>query len=98
MAAAARHSRWRRAMEEVAKFGPEIQDTHFLASYDFNGDLTDTLGSGPDLVELGGTISGGRYSFSADQGLKLSSGLPSTTVYAIEMKLQGEGLDGYFLL
>jgi hypothetical protein len=59
-----------------------------LASYDFNGDLSDTLGSGPDLVDLGGTISGGRYSFGPDQGLKLTSGLPNNAVYAIEMKLQ----------
>jgi hypothetical protein len=59
-----------------------------LASYDFDGDLSDTLGSGPDLVDLGGTISGGRYSFGPDQGLKLTSGLPNNAVYAIEMKLQ----------
>ena len=33
-------------------------------------------------------MSGGRYSFTNNQGLRLTSALPSTTDYAIEMKLR----------
>jgi hypothetical protein len=67
-----------------------------IKSYDFNGDLSDTLGNGLDLTASGGTVSGGRYSFSHNQGLKLTSALPSTTDYAIELGFQiNDSLSGW---
>ena len=59
-----------------------------VKSYDFNGDLTDTLGNGADLVAAGGTINGGRYEFDHNQGLTLTSALPDTNNYQIEIKFQ----------
>jgi hypothetical protein len=67
-----------------------------IKSYDFNGDFSDTLGNGFDLTPSGGTVSGGRYSFSDNQGLRLTSALPSTTDYAIELSFQmNDSLSGY---
>ena len=54
-------------------------------SYDFDGSYADTLGAGNDIVGSGGTISGGEYIFSGNQGLRLTDALPSTTDYAIEL-------------
>ena len=59
-----------------------------LKSYDFNGSLSDTLGNGVPLTSSGGSISGGRYSFSDNEGLRLTSALPSTTDYGIETRLR----------
>ena len=74
----------------------DIAESALINSYDFNGDLTDTLGNGVDLTASGGTVSGGRYSFTANQGLRLTSALPSTTDYGIEIKLQmNDGLSGF---
>ncbi|GAA6189694.1 VPLPA-CTERM sorting domain-containing protein [Litorivita sp. NS0012-18] len=56
-----------------------------INSYDFDGSYADTLGAGNDLVASGGTISGGEYIFSGNQGLRLTDALPSTTDYAIEL-------------
>ncbi len=58
-----------------------------LNSYDFDGSFADTLGAGADLTSGGGVLAGGSYSFAANQGLRLTSALPSTTDYGIEMKL-----------
>lgn len=67
-----------------------------IKSYDFDGGLSDTLGNGVDMVASGGTIAGGRYSFSRNQGLRLTSALPSTTDYAIELRLSiNDSLSGY---
>jgi hypothetical protein len=65
-------------------------DGALLKSYDFNGNYSDTLGNGVDLIPLGGSIAGGRYSFLDNQGLKLTSALPSTTDYAIEFRFRVE--------
>jgi len=67
---------------------PAATSAALINSYDFDGDLTDTLGNGVDLVALGGTISSGRYVFDNNQGLSLASALPSTTSYQIEIKFQ----------
>lgn len=66
-----------------------------LKSYDFDGDLTDTLGNGVDLIASGGSIVGGRYSFIANQGLRLDSALPSTTEYGIEFKIHMDNPIGF---
>jgi len=67
-----------------------------IKSYDFNGDLSDTLGNGVDLIASGGSVSGSRYNFLANQGLKLNSALQNTSNYGIEMKLQmTDNLSGY---
>ena len=59
-----------------------------LKSYDFDGDYSDTLGNGVNLIPAGGSISGGRYNFSLNQGLQLLTALPSTTDYGIEIRFQ----------
>ncbi|MEX2453179.1 MAG: LamG-like jellyroll fold domain-containing protein, partial [Rhodospirillaceae bacterium] len=60
-----------------------------VKSYDFNGDLTDTLGNGADLVSFGGSLAtSGLYTFSGNQGLRLDAALVDTSTYAIEMKVQ----------
>lgn len=59
-----------------------------IKSYDFTSGFSDTLGNGLDLTGSGGTVSGGRYSFTENQGLRLESALPSTTDYGIELRLQ----------
>ena len=67
-----------------------------INSYDFNGGLTDTLSTGADLTASGGTISNGAYDFSANQGLRLTSALPSTTDYGIEFSLTvTDNVNGY---
>ncbi|MFT6735584.1 MAG: hypothetical protein ACJAS9_003795 [Polaribacter sp.] len=65
----------------------QIANAALINSYDFNGGLADTLGAGADLVASGGTISNGAYDFTANQGLRLTSALPSTTDYGIEFSL-----------
>ncbi|MEM8844309.1 MAG: hypothetical protein AAGB35_04620 [Pseudomonadota bacterium] len=59
-----------------------------IKSYDFNGNLSDTLLNGNDLVASGGTINAGRYEFTNNQGLQLSSALENINEYAIEIKFQ----------
>lgn len=60
-----------------------------INSYDFNGDLTDSLGNGLDLVASGGNLAtAGRYTFGENQGLRLNSALVDTANYAIEVKFQ----------
>ncbi len=59
-----------------------------IKSYDFNTNFADTLGNGSELAPFGGTISGGRYIFGFNQGLRLDSALPSTSNYAIEFKFE----------
>lgn len=68
-----------------------------INSYDFNnGSLSDTLGNGLDLIASGGVVSSGRYSFTDNQGLRLTSALPSTTDYGIEIGFQmSDSLSGY---
>jgi hypothetical protein len=61
-----------------------------LKSYDFNGDYSDTLSNGVDLIPSGGSISGGRYNFAINQGLRLLTALPSTTDYGIEIRFRVE--------
>ena len=65
-----------------------------LKSYDFDGNLSDTLANGVDLVASGGTVSGGRYNFGKNEGLELTNALASTTDYAIEMKLRMDTMTG----
>jgi hypothetical protein len=56
-----------------------------INNYEFNGDFTDTLGNGNDLVATGGSLSGGRYHFTGLEGLRLTDALSSTTTYAIQI-------------
>lgn len=73
-----------------------LANATLINSYDFNGDLSDTLGNGNDLVSSGGSVSSGRYFFSNNQGLRLTSALPSTTEYGIEIKFKiSDTLLGY---
>lgn len=67
-----------------------------IKSYDFDGDYTDTLGNGDNLVASGGSISFGMYNFDLNQGLRLNNALGDTSNYAIEMRLRvNDSLGGY---
>jgi hypothetical protein len=60
-----------------------------VSSYDFNGDLTDTLGNGADLVSFGGSLAtAGLYTFGNNQGLRLNSAFADPATYAIEIRMQ----------
>jgi hypothetical protein len=60
-----------------------------IRSYDFNGDLTDSLGNGADMVASGGSLAtAGRYSFDANEGLRLAGAFSDPATYAIEIKFQ----------
>lgn len=68
----------------------------FVKSYDFNGNLSDTLGNGLDLISGGGTVSGGRYHFGLNEGLTLNSAVTDTSNYAIEFRLRlDDNVAGY---
>ena len=67
-----------------------------IKSYDFDGDLTDTLGNGANLISSGGTVGSGAYSFAANQGLRLTSALPNTTTYGIEINFRVTDSTGGF--
>jgi len=67
-----------------------------LKSYDFDGGLTDTLSNGNTLIASGGSVVGGRYDFTNNQGLKLTSALADTSDYGIEIKMQiNDSLGGF---
>lgn len=59
-----------------------------INSYDFNGDFSDSLSNGGALAPSGGVVGSGQYTFNGNQGLRLTSALPSTTDYAVEMRLR----------
>ena len=62
-----------------------------VSSYDFNGDYTDSLGNGNDLSLYNvGLLTGGRYVFGNNQGLRLTDAVSNSNEFAIEMKLQRE--------
>src|SRR5262245_54796958 len=80
-------------LEERCVLSPYVRTGGVLTSsanlthlYQFNS-LTDALG-GPALVSEGGTLSGGRYSFNANQGLRLSNALASNSNYSIELVMR----------
>ena len=67
-----------------------------LKSYDFSTGLGDTLANGNDLTASGGTVAAGLYTFGPNQGLRLTDALPSTTDFAIEMRLRfDDGVAGW---
>ena len=60
-----------------------------LNSYDFDTlGRGDTLLVGDDLTDNGGTIAGGLYSFTDNQGLRLTAALPDTSNYGIELRFK----------
>jgi hypothetical protein len=61
--------------------------------YELNGNLNDSLG-GPALTGLGGSLSGGRYHFGANQGLRLQNGLNNTSVWSIDFSASYSSLSG----
>ncbi len=73
-----------------------IANAALLKSYDFNGDYSDTLGNGNELVASGGSILSGMYNFTDNQGLELTSAFTNTANYAIEMRLSvNDSLSGW---
>ncbi|ASP49500.1 PEP-CTERM sorting domain-containing protein [Cognaticolwellia beringensis] len=65
-----------------------VANAGLIKSYDFNGDLSDTIGNGVDMIANGGSVTGAEYHFTNNQGLKLTSALSNTSDYAIEMRLR----------
>ncbi|KAA5535416.1 hypothetical protein FYK55_28555, partial [Roseiconus nitratireducens] len=55
-----------------------------VSDYQFDGDLSDSLG-GPSLVSNGGTVQSGQYVFSANQGLKVENAIANPSEYSIEL-------------
>jgi len=63
-----------------------------VRSYDFNGDLSDSLANGANLCSLGGSLATfGRHTFGPNEGLTLASALPDSQDYTIEIKFQVNG-------
>jgi len=69
--------------------GATLTDNYVLSS-----SLNDTLG-GPSLVADGGTQSATGYSFTANQGLNLSSALSNSGDYSILMDFSFSTLSGF---
>lgn len=63
--------------------------------YDLNGTLADRLG-GPSLVSHGGSLGSERYTFAANQGLRLEGALEDTGSFSIEVVAQLDSLDPFF--
>src|SRR5262249_29514860 len=61
-----------------------------LHLYDLNGTLSDALG-GPALVSDGGPLTATGDNYSANQGLRLTGGLASTTNYSMVMDVNIPG-------
>lgn len=87
-------------LEERCVLSPTVQTGGVLTTsanlthmYSFDGSLTDQYG-GPTLLSDGGTMSGGRYSFNANQGVRLNGGLADTSNYSIELVMRYNALGG----
>ncbi|HEX4794261.1 MAG TPA: SdrD B-like domain-containing protein [Humisphaera sp.] len=61
--------------------------------YELKGNLKDSLG-GTALTSGGGTISASGYSFAADKGIELTSGINANS-YSIEMRVKIATIAGY---
>jgi hypothetical protein len=69
----------------------QAQLTHL---YNLNGSFADSFG-GPALVPAGGTLNATNYSFGANQGLSLSSGLSNNATYSILLDFSFSDLTGF---
>ncbi|HLJ94891.1 MAG TPA: PKD domain-containing protein [Gemmataceae bacterium] len=63
--------------------------------YDLNSGLADQMG-GPALIADGGTLTGGRYVFGMDQGLRLDGALADTTNYSVVLVAQLDFTGAFF--
>ena len=79
----------------VCSFAVAPAHAVLIKSYDFSGDLSDSLGNGVDLVASGGALGSGRYTFGANQGLRLTSALPNPNDYTIEIKFEMDSAAPY---
>lgn len=83
----------------LAAFAATPSYAALIHSYDFNGNLSDSVAGGVALNTSftaggSGAASGGTWSYSAGGGLELASQLPGV-VYTIEMKLGLADIGGY---
>src|SRR5207247_1780441 len=62
---------------------------------ELNGSLADQLG-GPSLVADGGVLDATRYTFGANQGLRLTGALADTANYSVVICMEFDSLDPYF--
>lgn len=60
--------------------------------YDFNGNLDDSLGSGPALVDRGGSVVGGNYVFGGNQGLTLDFSGFNAASYDLTLRFSFESV------
>jgi hypothetical protein len=74
------------------RLAPSVTPSHLYA---FNGNLNDAFG-GPTLLSDGGTISGGRYVFGMDQGLRLDGALANTSTYSVALSFSFNSLTLFF--
>jgi hypothetical protein len=81
--------RFRPSLETLEdRVTPSVSPVHL---YSFTNSLADSLG-GPALQADGGTVSGGRYFFGPDQGLRLSGGLADTSNYSVAFSVSLDSL------
>ena len=75
-----------------------LTSTHLQAAlthlYDLNGSYADAFG-GPSLVPNGGSLNATNYTFAANQGLSLSSGLSNSATYSLLLDFSFSDLAGF---
>lgn len=60
-----------------------------VKSYDFNGNLSDSLGNGDDLTQNnGGAVANGFFNVGLNTGLRLTNAFVDNSDYAIEMRMK----------
>ena len=79
----------------IGSFGQAQAAAVLSHDYQLNGNLNDALG-GPSLVGLGGNLvdNAGRYTFGANQGLRLTGGLTNTSLWSMDFRASYSSLSG----
>lgn len=83
-------------MAALGLLGTTAFSAQAASSYPLD-DLADHSGGGPELVALGGTLSGGTYTFSANQGLSLDWSGFNPADYTLGVRFSFDNLPGGWL-
>jgi hypothetical protein len=83
------------ALITVAAWSAPASAITITHDYQLNGDLNDLYG-GPALQSLGGSLvsNPGRYTFGANQGLKLTGGLSDISTWSLDFRASYDSLSG----
>ena len=69
--------------------GANSASATLVSSFDFNSDMSDTLGNHADILGLGGNlITPGRYTFGMGEGLRLDNFVGDTSTYGIKIRFE----------